>query len=84
MFYFNETGHECDFVVLKNNKAEEIIQVCYSLEFGNRQREEAGLLAAMNFFDMDYGIIITMNQSDEIQVHTKRISVIPAFQFVSK
>lgn len=84
VFYFNETGHECDFVVLSNNKAEQIIQVCYSLEFGNRQREEDGLLAAMDFFEMDFGIIVTMNQSDEIRVQSKRISVIPAFQFVSK
>ena len=84
VFYFNETGRECDFVVLKNNKAEQVIQVCYSLEYGNRQREENGLLAAMDFFNIDYGIIITMNQSDEIQVNNKHISVMPAFLFVSQ
>lgn len=84
VFYFNETGHECDFVVLKDNKAEQIIQVCYSLEHGNRKREEDGLLAAMDFFDKDCGTIITMNQSDEIQVQNKRISVIPAFQFINE
>lgn len=82
IYYFNETGYECDFVVLKNNKAEKLIQVCYNLEHGNRQREENGLLAAMDYFDMDCGTIITMNQSDETQVQNKRISVIPAYQFI--
>lgn len=83
IFYFNETGHECDFIVSNNNKAEEIIQVCYQLDHNNREREESGLLAAMEFFNLNNGIIITMNQTDEISKGEKRISVIPGCKFFS-
>lgn len=83
LFYFNETGHECDFVVFSNNKAEEIIQVCSFLDNNNREREENGLLAAMEFFNSKKGVIITMNQSDEIQNGEKRISVVPAYKYLS-
>ncbi|SHF94665.1 hypothetical protein SAMN05444274_11455 [Mariniphaga anaerophila] len=81
IFYFNETGHECDFVTFKNNKVEEVIQVCYHLEPENRAREENGLLAAMDFFNLNNGTIITMDQSDIIQIGEKRINVIPAYKF---
>lgn len=81
IFYFNETGQECDFIVFSNNKAEEIIQVCHMLDPNNREREESGLLAAMEFFNLNNGIIITMNQSDEIRKGEKRIRVVTAWEF---
>jgi predicted AAA+ superfamily ATPase len=48
IFYFNETGQECDFIVFSNNKAEEIIQVCHMLDPNNRSGKNRDV-AAMEF-----------------------------------
>jgi len=60
LFYFNENGNECDFVVLKNERILQVIQVCYELNLENRVREQNGLKAAMDFFRTDNGIIIIL------------------------
>lgn len=82
IYYFNETGFECDFVITQNNKVEELIQVCYDLNPDNSAREERGLIEAMNYFNKNEGLIITMNQSDEIIYKGKKISIVPAFQYL--
>ena len=84
LYYFNETGFECDFVVTKNNKIEELIQVCFDLNPENTAREERGLLEAMDYFDKNTGLIITMNQQDEIRYKGKKISVVPAFKYLTE
>lgn len=83
LYYFNETGFECDFVVTQNNKVEELIQVCFDLNPENSFREERGLLDAMNYFKKDKGTIITMNQQDEIRHEGKQVRVMPAFQYLT-
>lgn len=82
IYYFNETGSECDFVVTQNNEVEELIQVCYDLNHDTSIKEEKGLLEAMKYFNKDTGTIITLNQRDEIQVDGKNIHVIPAFEYL--
>ena len=83
IYYYNEKGQECDFVVCKNNHPEQLIQVCYELNKDNETREQQVLFEAMEFFKLDKGLIITFNQSDVILNHGKRIDVIPAFSFLS-
>jgi len=83
LFYFNESGSECDFVVCKNNEIEELIQVCYELSLENSTREKKGLMDAMDYFKKNAGTIITLNQSDEISFNGKRIKVVPAFEYLS-
>ena len=76
LFYFSETGSECDFVVRRNNEVEELVQVCYDLTNENAAREQKGLLAAMTFFKKDKDTIISLNQSNEISNSGKHICVI--------
>jgi uncharacterized protein len=83
IFYFNETGCECDFVIFQSNNTVELIQVCFNINHENREREEKGLLAAMDYFKLKNGVILTMNQYDEIQMQDKHISVIPVFRYIS-
>ena len=80
--YFNESGFECDFVMSQNNKVEELLQVCYELNHENQQREIKGLLSAMEYFNKHSGIILTMNQHDEIRHEGKRILVLPAWEYL--
>jgi len=84
LFYFNESGSECDFVVFSSNRIEELIQVCYNLSPENSSREEKGLLAAMDFFKLDSGTILTLNQTDEIRINGKKIQVLPVFEYLSR
>lgn len=81
MNYYNENGKECDFVIFKNNKVEQLIQVCSLLNAENEARELNGLLDAMNFFSIDAGTIITHYQEDVIFTKGKRIDVIPAYKY---
>jgi predicted AAA+ superfamily ATPase len=84
IYYYNENGYECDFVVCNNKIPEQLIQVCYELNKDNSTREERGLLDAMNFFKLDKGTIITFNQQDTILHHEKRIEVVPAHRYLSQ
>jgi predicted AAA+ superfamily ATPase len=83
LFYFNEKGSECDFVVAAKNKVEKVVQVCYELIPENSSREEKGLLEAMNFFNIDKGTIITMNQQDKIRHKNMQIDIIPAYVYIN-
>ncbi len=82
IYYFNENGAECDFVVTKNDRIEQLIQVCYDLSPENREREQRGLREAMNFFHTDKGLIITYNQKDAYMQDGLQIKVIPAYEYL--
>jgi len=84
LYYFNENKAECDFVVMKNEKLEQVIQVCYELLPENREREIRGLTEAMDFFKTDSGLIISFNQRDAFMHNGKRIEVLPAWEFLMK
>ncbi|MBN2730086.1 MAG: ATP-binding protein [Bacteroidales bacterium] len=81
LFYYNENGKECDFVICENNKPQKLIQVSYEMTKENIRREADALFDAMNFFKMQNGIILTFNQKDIILESGKRIDVIPVHKF---
>jgi predicted AAA+ superfamily ATPase len=82
LYYFNENGCECDFVVMQNQKIEQVIQVCYELTAENTEREQRGLHAAMQFFNTENGIIITNNQTDAYIYNDKQINTMPTYKFI--
>jgi len=81
LYYFNENGSECDFVVVKNGNIEQVIQVCYELSPENMERELRGLREAMQFFNTDCGMIITQQQTDAYIQNNKQINIVPAYQY---
>ncbi|UUX93237.1 ATP-binding protein [Methanoplanus endosymbiosus] len=82
VFYFREKG-ECDFLVKENTKITKAVQVCYDLNNRNKGREINGLLEAMEKFGLDEGYILTFNQKDEITVDGRKISIIPAKNYLA-
>ena len=80
MFYFRETK-ECDFVLFDQDKCTKAIQVCHEVHLDNQEREVAGLLEAMDFFDLTQGFIITFNQKDTIIIKEKTIYLVPSYEF---
>ncbi len=79
IFYFKETK-ECDFVVQKGDHIEKIIQVCWSLNDENADREIGGLLAASTATGCQQGYIITLNQKKSMQKGDLRIEVLPIWK----
>ncbi|NCA86443.1 MAG: ATP-binding protein [Clostridia bacterium] len=83
LYYFDDKG-ECDFVAFKNGAAEALIQVCYDLTPENLDREVKGLTAAMKFFNLNKGTIVTFADSDTIEAEGYQIEVAPAFDFLCR
>lgn len=80
MYYFKEKK-ECDFVLFNQDKCVAVVQVCYEIHSDNKERELSGLFEAMTFFNLETGCIITQNQKDTIEINTKKIQLIPAFEY---
>ncbi|MFA6336179.1 MAG: ATP-binding protein [Bacteroidales bacterium] len=83
IYYFDDKG-ECDFVVCKGGKALEVIQVCLDVNPDNIEREVGGLTAAMNFFSVSQGRVITLNQSESINEQGRKIIVEPFWKWANK
>ena len=81
IYYYRNKG-ECDFVVSKNKQIENLIQVCYELNHDNLQRELNGLLEAMDELNLNSGLILTMNQDDQIVKENKSIIVKPVWRWM--
>jgi hypothetical protein len=47
----------------------------------NQDREIKGLLAALKFFNIHKGIILTLNQTDKILINGYQIDVISSYSY---
>jgi len=82
-YHVSDSGKECDFIV-KSRGPLEAIQVCYKLNEKNMSREVGGLAAALEKFKIKRGVILTLDQHDEILAKGKRIKVIPVWKWLLK
>jgi predicted AAA+ superfamily ATPase len=82
LYYFNENGKECDFVVFKNGKCKELVQVCWELNANNERRETDGLMDAMKYFQCDTGTIVTFSTNDLMKKEGKTIHIVAANIFL--
>lgn len=81
IYYFADKG-ECDFVVFSRGNISEAIQVCYQLNQDNINREINGLIAALTFFNLKQGTIVTLNQTEVMQKNGFTINVVPSYQWL--
>ena len=79
VFYFNETV-ECDFVVVKADHVEQLIQVCWQLDDNNLSREVEGLVAASSYTGCKKCTIVTYNQQRTIDHDGLSIDVVPVWK----
>lgn len=68
-------------IIYKINDDFFAIQVCYEINGDNQEREINGLLAALKFFNLREGVILTIDQTDTILLDGYKINVMPAYQF---
>jgi len=68
-FFYYQKKYEVDFIVKRNQKLEELIQVCYDIEnFDTKEREIRGLLHAAKDLNCDNLTIITEEYEDNEQI----------------
>jgi uncharacterized protein len=79
LYYFQESK-ECDFVVFKNGVVDSVVQVCYQIDDFNKEREFQGLKAAMRFFKLKTGYILTMDQKDQFENSEGKVEILPAWE----
>ncbi|MHA1691937.1 MAG: ATP-binding protein [Candidatus Heimdallarchaeaceae archaeon] len=77
-FFFHKGKFECDFVMVERNKPSLAIQVCTKITEDNMKREINGLKEAMEDLKIKEGIIITLDQEDEVD----GIKLIPAWKWL--
>ncbi len=82
IFYFQEKK-ECDFIIKDKEKISQAIQVCYTLNENNKDREINGLLEALEKFNLKEGIILTYKQDDEFKIKDKKIKVLPVWKWLA-
>jgi len=75
--YFYDDNKECDFII-KDSENQLAVQVCYVVNDGNRSREINGLIAAMEKFSIDQGVIITYDQEEKIN---RKIQIVPFWKY---
>src|SRR3989344_549626 len=81
IYYFSDSN-ECDFVLKEGTNLVEAIQVCYELNPGNQEREKAGLLEAMKKLKIKKGLILTLEQEEELNLSGKKISIKPVWKWL--
>jgi len=70
--------------VKEKNKIAQAIQVCYEMDSKNEKREIVGLIEAMKKFELKKGLILTMNQEEEMIRDNLKIKIIPVWKWLLK
>ncbi|MCX6801111.1 MAG: ATP-binding protein [Candidatus Diapherotrites archaeon] len=78
-YYKGKTGRETDFVMPREKQA---IQVCYDLDKNNTERETKGLIEAMKELKTKNGLILTLDQEQEITNKKSKITAKPVWQWL--
>ncbi|MBN2543096.1 ATP-binding protein [bacterium] len=79
--FFHKAKKECDFVLRKNNRINEAIQVTWRLGSKNEKREMDGLLEAMDEYDLNKGLILTYEQEENYKKNSKQIKILPVWKW---
>jgi predicted AAA+ superfamily ATPase len=81
-YYKSKKDQECDFVITERGIVNQAIQVTKALDEKNREREINGLLAAMEFFNLKQGFILTKDQEEEVKVKNRKIIIKPIWRWL--
>jgi predicted AAA+ superfamily ATPase len=80
IFYFKDKK-ECDFIIEKEGNFLPI-QVSYTLlDNKTKEREIKGLLEAMNYLNLEKGMILTHEEEDLLKIGNKTIEIQPAYKY---
>ena len=81
--YYYKNKNECDFLIKDGARVNELIQVSFELN-QNKERELAGLMEAMEKFELDDGLLLTKDEEDQVEIGRKKIKVFPVWKWLLK
>jgi predicted AAA+ superfamily ATPase len=85
VFYYKTKAADIDFVLTKENRPNQLIQVCYSInDPATYSREISSLLDASEKLNCNNLAIVTFNEEKNIKQNEKTIEVIPAWKWLQK
>ena len=76
-------GAECDFVLERRDGSHVAVQVSLELSAENEAHEFAGAVHAMDRFGLKEVVLVTLAQSDLVNIDGRRIKVVPAHEYLS-
>ena len=76
IFYFRQKK-ECDFIIREQGSIISAIQVCSILTSDNKTHEIEGLFEAMEYFNLNEGYLLTMDEEDELRREGRTILIRP-------
>lgn len=80
--YYQEKA-ECDFVIQREDRVMQLIQVTWSMtDDETRKREIKGLLEASSATGCDNLLIITDDEENSLEVDGKKVNVVPAWKWL--
>jgi hypothetical protein len=62
--FFHHNGGECDFLIKEGHRITMALQACTEITKDNHDRENAGLLSAMERFKLKEGYLVTIGQNN--------------------
>ncbi len=74
--------HECDFILSRNRRPAEAIQVCWEFNAGNEKRELAGLAEAARVLEIEQLTVLTFDQRRTLEVDGKAVRIVPAWEWM--
>lgn len=82
-YYRSREGYEVDFHTLGPDGTAHLIQVCESLEQPDtRKRETRALTAAMRECGISRGLLVTLDETEQIQQADLQIDIVPAWRWL--
>jgi uncharacterized protein len=80
--YYHHKYSECDFILKEGASVTQALQVCFDLNSENMQRETAGLLDAMNEYNLKEGHILTFDLEDRLRIDSSDITIQPVWKWL--
>ena len=81
--YYYTKKNECDFVIKEGLKINKAIQVCLVLDNAvTKKRETDGLIEALKEFNLEEGLILTLDKEEEFVIGNKKIIIKPVWKWL--
>ena len=83
-FYYHSNKHECDFIIRKGYSVKQALQVTAAMDDPKtRKRELNGILDAMDAYNLQQGLIVTIDSRETIKLEDGRtVEVVPCWQWM--
>ncbi len=80
--YYHSGKNECDFLIKEGIKITEAIQVTWTVNKTNIQRETSGLQEAIRIHNLEQGLLLTTDAEETEIMTDNSIKIIPVWKWL--